>query len=286
MIRPFGRWANMLGTSVSETSLQLRQRMREFYETSETYKELLSAHDETYLRHYVELVIRYAPSGSRILDLGCGNGISSRLLNQADFDVVGTDISALFLEEAQEWENPKLRYKVCDVLELPFENNSFDVICSNELIEHLPDVETALTEMIRVVRKGGKVVLSGPNLCSPITPFLDWIRMMFGKPGRPVWGETKQQALQQFKRNCGLYINKRFLTKTPHFIYRNPDLQADAIGGDADSAYYANPIDLAQFFKLNGFNIVKKAVGFGIKGRIVANMFPYLSPYITMVVQK
>ena len=276
----------MLGTSVSETSLQLRQRMREFYETSATYKELLAAHDETYLRHYVELVIRYAPSGSRILDLGCGNGISSRLLNQADFDVVGTDISALFLEEAQEWENPKLRYKVCDVLELPFENNSFDVICSNELIEHLPDVETALTEMIRVVRKGGKVVLSGPNLCSPITPFLDWIRMMFGKPGRPVWGETKQQALQQLKRNCGLYINKRFLTKTPHFIYRNPDLQADAIGGDADSAYYANPIDLAQFFKLNGFNIVKKAVGFGMKGRIVANMFPYLSPYITMVVQK
>ena len=276
----------MLGTSVSETPLQLRQRMREFYETSETYKELLAAHDETYLRHYVELVIRYAPSGSRILDLGCGNGISSRLLNQADFDVVGTDISALFLEETQEWENPKLRYKVCDVLELPFENNSFDMICSNELIEHLPDVETALTEMIRVVRKGGKVVLSGPNLCSPITPFLDWIRMMFGKPGRPVWGETKQQALQQLKRNCGLYINKRFLTKTPHFIYRNPDLQADAIGGDADSAYYANPIDLAQFFKLNGFNIVKKAVGFGIKGRIVANMFPYLSPYITMVVQK
>jgi ubiquinone/menaquinone biosynthesis C-methylase UbiE len=276
----------MLGTSVSETSLQLRQRMREFYETSATYKELLAAHDETYLRHYVELVIRYAPSGSRILDLGCGNGISSRLLNQADFDVVGTDISALFLEEAQEWENPKLRYKVCDVLELPFENNSFDVICSNELIEHLPDVETALTEMIRVVRKGGKVVLSGPNLCSPITPFLDWIRMMFGKPGRPVWGETKQQTLQQFKRNCGLYINKRFLTKTPHFIYRNPDLQADATGGDADSAYYANPIDLAQFFKLNGFNIVKKAVGFGMKGRIVANMFPYLSPYITMVVQK
>lgn len=276
----------MLGTSVSETSLQLRQRMREFYETSATYKELLAAHDEIYLRHYVELVIRYAPSGSRILDLGCGNGISSRLLNQADFDVVGTDISALFLEEAQEWENPKLRYQVCDVLELPFENNSFDVICSNELIEHLPDVGTALTEMIRVVRKGGKVVLSGPNLCSPITPFLDWIRMIFGKPGRPVWGETKQQALQQFKRNCGLYINKRFLTKTPHFIYRNPDLQADAIGGDADSAYYANPIDLAQFFKLNGFNIVKKAVGFGMKGRIVANMFPYLSPYITMVVQK
>lgn len=273
--------------NIPETSVSIRQRMREFYETSETYKRLLDAHDEVYLRHYVELVIRHARPSSKILDLGCGNGISARLLNQADFDVVGTDISPLFLEEARKWENPRLRYHVCDVLELPFESGSFDVISSNELIEHLPDVETALTEMVRVIRKGGRIVLSGPNLCSPLIPVFDWLSLMSGKPGRPVWGETKRQALKQLKRNCGLYVRKRFFTKSPNFIYREPDLQADdAIGGDADSAYYANPIDLAQFFRLNGLTIVKKAVGFGIKGRIIADAFPYLSPYITMVVQK
>ena len=276
----------MLGTPVPETSLSIRQRMREFYETSETYKRLLDAHDEVYLRHYVELVMRYAPPRAKILDLGCGNGISARLLNQADFNVVGTDISPLFLEEAREWENPRLQYRICDVIELPFESGSFDVICSNELIEHLPDVETALTEMIRVVRMGGRIVLSGPNLCSPLIPLLDWINLMSGKSGRPVWGETKRQALQQFTRNCRLYVQKRFFTKSPQFIYREPDLQADAIGGDADSAYYASPIDLAHFFRRNGFTIVKKAVGFGIKGRILAGTSPYLSPYITMVVQK
>ena len=279
----------MLGTPVPETSLSTRERMREFYETSETYKGLLAAHDETYLRYYVELVIRYAPPRSKVLDLGCGNGISARLLNQADFDIVGTDISPLFLEDAQTWENPKLHYRVCDVMELPFESESFDVICSNELVEHLPDVETALTEMTRVVCKGGRIVLSGPNLCSPLIPFLDWLNLMSGKPGRPVWGETKRQALQQFMRNCGLYVRKRFLTPAtvaPNFIYREPDLQADAIGGDADSAYYASSIDLAQFFRSHGFTIIKKAVGFGIKGRIIARAFPYLSPYITMVVEK
>ena len=276
----------MLGTPASETSSLIRQRMREFYETSETYKKLLDAHDEVYLRHYVELVIRHAPPNSKILDLGCGNGISARLLNEANFDVVGTDISPLFLKEAQKWVNPRLQYHVCDVVELPFESESFNVICSNELIEHLPDVEIALTEMIRVVRKGGRIVLSGPNLCSPLIPFFDWLSLMSGKSGRPVWGETKQQALKQFTRNCRLYLKKRFFTKSPHFIYREPDLQADAIGGDADSAYYASPIDLAQFFRLNGLTIVKKAVGFGIKGRIIAGAFPYLSPYITMVVQK
>ena len=274
------------GTVTRFNSLKIRQRMREFYETSETYKKLLDAHDEVYLRHYVELVIRHAPPRAKILDLGCGNGISTRLLNEADFDVVGTDISPLFLKEAQEWVNPKLKYHVCDVMELPFESESFDVICSNELIEHVPDVETALTEMTRVVRKGGRIVLSGPNLCSPLIPFFDWLSLMSGKSGRPVWGETKHQALKQFTRNCGLYLKKRFFTKSPHFIYREPDLQTDAIGGDADSAYYASPIDLAQFFRLNGLSIVKKAVGFGTKGKIIAGAFPYLSPYITMVVEK
>ena len=270
-------------------NLIVQKRMREFYETSEAYKGLLAAHDEAYLRHYVELVIRYAPPRSKVLDVGCGNGISARLLNRADFDVVGTDISPLFLEDAQAWGNPRLRYQVCDVMELPFENESFDVICSNELIEHLPDVETALTEMMRVVCKGGRIVLSGPNLCSPLIPFFDWLNLMSGKSGRPVWGETKRQALQQFMRNCGLYVKKRFLTPAtvaPNFIYREPDLQLDAIGGDADSAYYASPIDLAQFFRSHGFTIIKKAVGFGIKGRMIAGAFPYLSPYITMVVEK
>ncbi len=276
----------MLGTPLSETSASIRQQMREFYETSGTYKRLLAAHDEAYLRHYVELVIRNTPAQSKILDVGCGNGLSARLLNQADFDVVGTDISPLFLAEAREWENPRLRYHVCDVLELPFESEAFDLICSNELIEHLPDVETALTEMIRVVRKGGRIVISGPNLCSPLIPLLDWVSLMAGKSGRPVWGETKQQALKQFIRNCRLHIRKRFFTKLPNFIYREPDLQVDAIGGDADSVYYASPVDLSQFFRLNGLTVVKKAVGFGIKGRIIAGAFPYLSPYITMVVQK
>ena len=276
----------MIETPMPETSSPIRQRMREFYETSETYKQLLDAHDEAYLRHYVELVIRSAQPGSKVLDLGCGNGISARLLNEAEFDVVGTDISPLFLQDARNWENPRLRYQVCDVMELPFESESFNVVCSNELVEHLPDVETALTEMIRVVCKGGRIVISGPNLCSPLIPLLDWLNLMSGKSGRPIWGETKQQALQQLARNCSLYVQKRFLRKTPHFIYREPDLQADAIGGDADSAYYASPIDLAQFFRSHGFTILKKAVGFGIKGRIIAGAFPYLSPYITMVVEK
>lgn len=263
----------------------LRQRMRQFYETSETYKGLLAEHDEVYLRTYVELVHRYALPNSRILDVGCGNGLSAMLLSQLGHRVVGTDISPLFLEGTQKWENDCLEYRVCDVLELPFEGESFDLVCSNELIEHLPDVETALLEMIRVTRSGGRIIIAGPNLCSPLMPFLDGLRMIAGKKGRPIWAETKGQAFQNALRNAALYFKKRFSTQ-PQFLYREPDIENRIIGGDADSVYYASPIDLEKFFRLRGLRVVKRCVGFGVKGKVMASCFPRVSLYISMVVHK
>jgi len=270
----------------------LRQRMRHFYETSETYKGLLAEHDEVYQKTYVELVNRFAPPNSRILDLGCGNGVSAMLLNRAGHHVVGADVSALFLEDAKEWQTAassaggySLEYRLCDVLELPFEDESFDVVCSNELIEHLPDVETALAEMMRVTRKGGRIVISGPNLCSPLMPLLDLLRLFRGRPGRPVWGETKRQAFRNGLRNFDLYFKKR-LSSRPQFLYREPDLENQIIGGDGDSAYYANPIDLEKYFQLHRLHVVKRCVGVGAKGQIMASCFPRVSLYISMVVQK
>ena len=279
-------------TSTHAPEEPLRQRMRQFYETSETYKGLLAEHDEAYHQPFVELVNRYTPPNSQILELGCGNGIAAMLLNLLGHDVIGTDISALFLEEAAQWQKTatrdgdhNLEYRVCDVLELPFPDETFDVVCSNELIEHLPDVETALSEMIRVTRKGGRIIICGPNLCSPLMPLIDLMQLIRGKPGRPFWGETKRQALTNSWRNFFLYLKKR-LSPAPQFLYREPDLEEQVYGGDGDSAYYANPIDLEKYFRRHGLRIVKRCVGVSAKGRIMATCFPRISLYISMVVQR
>ena len=279
-------------TSTHASEEPLRQRMRQFYETSETYKGLLAEHDEAYHQPFVELVNRYTPPNSQILELGCGNGIAAMLLNLLGHDVIGTDISALFLEEAAQWQKTatrdgdhNLEYRVCDVLELPFPDETFDVVCSNELIEHLPDVETALSEMIRVTRKGGRIIICGPNLCSPLMPLIDLMQLIRGKPGRPFWGETKRQALTNSWRNFFLYLKKR-LSSAPQFLYREPDLEEQVYGGDGDSAYYANPIDLEKYFRRHGLRIVKRCVGVSAKGRIMATCFPRISLYISMVVQR
>ena len=278
--------------STPSSEKSLRQRMRQFYESSETYKGLLAEHDEAYHRPFVELVNRYAPSNAKILELGCGNGVAAMLLNRSGHDVVGTDISALFLEDAATWQKTatregehSLEYRVCDVLELPFQDEAFDVVCSNELIEHVPDVETAVSEMVRVTRKGGRIIVCGPNLCSPLMPLMDLARLIRGKPGRPVWGETKRQAFASSMKNFSLYLKKR-LSPTPQFLYREPDLEDQVCGGDGDSAYYANPIDLEKSFRLRGLRIVKRCVGVSAKGKIMATCFPRISFYISMVVQR
>ena len=279
-------------TSTPPSEQPLRERMRQYYETSETYKRLLAEHDEAYHQPFVELVNRYTPPSSRILELGCGNGIAAMLLNRSGHHVIGTDISALFLEEAAQWQETsdrngehKLEYRVCDVLELPFQDETFDVVCSNELIEHLPDVETALSEMIRVTRQGGRIIICGPNLCSPLMPLIDLIQLIRGKPGRPFWGETKRQAFVNSVKNFFLYLKKR-VSPIPQFLYREPDLEGQVHGGDGDSAYFANPIDLGKYFRFRGLRIVKRCVGVGTKGKIMAACFPRISLYISMVVQR
>ena len=262
-----------------------QKRMKQFYKSSEIYKGLLDAHDEAYLRSYIALVSNYAKPNSFVLELGCGNGLSARMLKDRRHRVIGTDLSSAFLKETAQWEDERLRYLACDVLNLPFDEDAFDLVCSNEMIEHVTDAKKSLNEMIRVVKPGGRIIIAAPNLCSPLVPLFDFFRMLGTKKGCPIWAETKLQAIGKVWRNFWLCSKKRF-SKKPDFLYREPDLEDRVIGGDADSVYYANPTDLEKFFRSNGLRIIKLSVGYGIKGKLMAKLFPRFGLYVSMVVEK
>jgi len=263
-----------------------RENLRRFYETSSEYKDLLiKAHDRAYLNDYVNTVLKYARKGSYILDLGCGSGLSSYMLSEHGHRVYGTDISSFFLAEADGLQSKNLGYQVCDVLDLPFRNESFDMVCSNELIEHVTDTGRALLEMIRVLKKGGRTLIMGPNLCSPFWAVMDIANMLLGRGGRQLWAETKLQALKLGFKNLALSLRKKF-SKKIEFIYRKPDLDGKFVGGDSDSAYYASPIDIERFLKANSMRIIRLYEYSTFSGRIVSNLFPRLGPYVSIVAEK
>lgn len=110
-----------------------------------------------------ELFDRELPAGSRCLDLGCGDGGTSGVhLVSNGYEYVGADISETAVATAKEKGLEAIR--ISDAGELPFEGNSFDAVVCFEVIEHLFDVEAALTEIKRVLKPGGVVILSTPNI--------------------------------------------------------------------------------------------------------------------------
>lgn len=103
------------------------------------------------------------PAG-RVLDLGCNNGYGSYELSRHGHRVVGVDVSAEALDDARRrFSADNLEYRQVSGQDLPFEADSFDLITSFQVIEHIVEMEPYLREIRRVLKPGGLAVFTTPN---------------------------------------------------------------------------------------------------------------------------
>ncbi len=106
------------------------------------------------------------PKGSRILDVGCGIGGSSRILSEYyGFNVTAITISAAQVKRANELTpfGCKCNFKVMDALDLKFEDGTFDGIWSVEAGAHMNDKIKFADEMLRTLRPGGYLAIADWN---------------------------------------------------------------------------------------------------------------------------
>jgi 2-polyprenyl-3-methyl-5-hydroxy-6-metoxy-1,4-benzoquinol methylase len=103
-------------------------------------------------------------SGLRALDVGCGLGFFSKRLHELGAQVTATDIGPSLVERTRAWVG--CDGTVADALALrqQFGDGAFDVVLSSECIEHTPDPYAALREMAGVLKPGGWLSVSTPNL--------------------------------------------------------------------------------------------------------------------------
>jgi len=101
--------------------------------------------------------------GLKVLDIGCGTGETMTFVKSFldSPKVVGVDNSQVAVNFAK--KRGHLVYKV-DALKLPFPDNSFDVILLLDVIEHIKDDISFLSEAKRVLKKGGKIIVTAPAL--------------------------------------------------------------------------------------------------------------------------
>ena len=105
-------------------------------------------------RQSVEMLLANI-QGHSVLDVACGSGWFSRQLMQRGFLVTGADI--LPPENALTDDNP--HFQTADITRLPFPDKSFDTVICAHTLEHVRDIQKALSEIRRVCRKRLIVVL-------------------------------------------------------------------------------------------------------------------------------
>jgi ubiquinone/menaquinone biosynthesis C-methylase UbiE len=115
----------------------------------------------------LSLILSHVEKGAKILDLGAGTGYFSSLLYNT---LKSKSLNPEEIIQASDYypENFKFDKLSCQFGDfntgLPYEDNTFDVVCSIEVIEHIEDQFQLMREIFRIIKPGGILVLTTPNI--------------------------------------------------------------------------------------------------------------------------
>jgi 2-polyprenyl-3-methyl-5-hydroxy-6-metoxy-1,4-benzoquinol methylase len=134
-----------------------------------------SAEYVMYLRHL--FAYEYARgclyANDRVLDLGCGEGYGTHFLSSHVRTITGLDVDEKVVEHAKQkyGQGGNCTYSVYDGLKIPFEAGQFDAVISFQVVEHAPDEQAFVKEAARVLKPGGKFILTTPNKATRLLPY-------------------------------------------------------------------------------------------------------------------
>jgi len=190
---------------------------------------------------YQELLSRInINSGWRVLDAGV---TSDRTPDSNFFERLfpyPSSLTAVGLEDASflEQEYPGLRFIKADACNLPFPDNSFDLVFCSAVIEHVGSRQKQMQLIKELTRVGNITVITTPNRFFPLefhtlTPFIHWLRpSLFRKflklTGRPFFGDEKnlnllcEKDLEYLIKACGKSFEKhhyKLLGMTSNLVY-------------------------------------------------------------------
>ena len=132
-----------------------------------------AAHHGIDLRHRFayEAVSGYAAAGSRLLDVGCGEGYGASIVASFVDEYVGVDVATAAIEHATlRFGSYAASFLCYDGGHLPFDDETFDIVTSFQVIEHVEDVAGYMSEIRRVLKPAGVFTATTPNRLRRLDP--------------------------------------------------------------------------------------------------------------------
>jgi len=99
--------------------------------------------------------------GKKILDVGCGKGRFAKIMIEQGANITGIELSEKLLAEANKIQGGD--FHEGSVTKIDFPDDLFDFVYCIEVLQHVPDTEMAISEMCRVLKKNGKIIIIDRN---------------------------------------------------------------------------------------------------------------------------
>lgn len=122
-------------------------------------------------------------AGQKVLDIGCGAGHSTALINESGASVIGVDAAQGMIDHATKTLQG-LDFRVGAIEDLAFDDDEFDVVFAANSVQYAADLDTALAELRRVCKPGGVIIagLFGPPEGVSYKPVLQALGPFMPKP--------------------------------------------------------------------------------------------------------
>jgi 2-polyprenyl-3-methyl-5-hydroxy-6-metoxy-1,4-benzoquinol methylase len=152
----------------------------------------------------------------KVLEVGCGLGFFSKKMYRKGALITGIDVGEKLVKITSK-KIPGGKFLVGSALDIPFRKNEFDIILCTEVIEHTEDPKRAISELFRVTKQGGIIIITTPNKTyKPLFDLLSFLKIRLYQ-GNEKWLGTNELKTIILKNKGKITSERHF-----NFIYPSP----------------------------------------------------------------